>query len=113
SDDIRQATKVARAMITEYGMSDLMGTIAYGERDDVMLYQFGPGSKNKDYSEATAREIDDEVKRIISEQYKRARDLIESHTDRLDAIAEALLERETLGAPEIDALMAGQPLPPA
>jgi len=111
ADDFRKATQLARAMVTEWGMSDKMGPMAFGDREDA-LFQFGPISRHKDYSEETAREIDNEVRRIIHEQYARAREAIEANLERLDAIAEALLERETLDTEELDALMNGQPLPP-
>ena len=68
---------------------------------------------HKDYSEQTAKEIDDEVRRIINTQYDRAKFVIEEHREKLDAIAEALLERETLGREEIEAIMNGEDLPPA
>ena len=67
---------------------------------------------HKDYSEETAKEIDDEVRSIINAQYDRAKTVIEAHREKLDAIAEALLERETLGREEIEAIMAGRELPP-
>jgi cell division protease FtsH len=110
ADDFRKATQLARSMVTEWGMTKAMGPMAYGEKDDVM-FQFGPSSKHKDYSEQTAREIDNEVRRIIEAQYERARKIIEDNVDKLDAIAEALLERETLDAEELSALMEGRELP--
>ena len=110
-NDLQKATRYSRAMVMELGMSDKLGPLVYGEREDQM-FQMGPSFKSKDYSEETARQIDDEVRRIVKEQYDRARVLIEEHVDKLDAIAEALLERETLDAEELRALMAGEPLPP-
>jgi cell division protease FtsH len=111
TDDFRQATKLARSMVTEWGMSDKLGPMAWGERDESAMFQFGPAAKSRDYSEETAREIDNEVRRVISEQYTRARALIEENRAHLDAIAEALLERETLDQEELTALMKGEPLP--
>ncbi len=110
ADDFRKATQLARSMVTEWGMTKALGPMAYGEKDDVM-FQFGPAQKFKDYSEQTAREIDNEVRRIIEEQYSRARAIIEENIDKLDAIAEALLERETLDSEELTALMEGRELP--
>ncbi len=110
ADDFRKATQLARSMVTEWGMTKAMGPMAYGEKDDVM-FQFGPSQRNKDYSEQTAREIDNEVRRIIEVQYERARKILEENIDTLDAIAEALLERETLDAEELSALMEGRELP--
>jgi cell division protease FtsH len=111
SDDFRQATKLARAMVTEWGMSDALGPIAYGEREESAMFQFGPSARTKDYSEQTAREIDNEVRRIISDQYARARKLLEDNREKLDGIATALLERETLDHTELMAIMDGRPLP--
>jgi cell division protease FtsH len=110
ADDFRKATQLARSMATEWGMTKALGPMAYGDRDDT-LFQFGPPQRSRDYSEQTAREIDAEVRRIIDEQYGRARLIIEQNVDKLDAIAEALLERETLDSGEIAALMEGSELP--
>ncbi len=111
SNDIRQATNMARSMVTEYGMSKKLGPMAYGDKGEAALFQFGPAAKTQDYSEQTAREIDAEVRDIIETQYKRARGIVEENVDKLDALAHALLERETLGAAEINAVLAGEPLP--
>jgi cell division protease FtsH len=111
SDDIRKATQLARVMVTEWGMSETMGPMAYGDRDESALFQFGPASRLRDYSEDTAREIDREVRKIIAEQYDRAKKILADNPDKLDAIANALLERETLDHEEITALMEGNPLP--
>jgi cell division protease FtsH len=111
SNDFQKATQLARAMVTEWGMSQKLGPMAYGEREDQMFHM-GPSFRNKDYSEQTAQEIDAEVRRIIQEQYDRAKTLIETHMDKLDLIAESLLERETIDAAEIEAIMAGRELPP-
>jgi len=112
SNDFKQATQLAKAMVTEWGMSDKLGPMAYGEREDNPMLPFGPGVRHQDYSEMTAQEIDAEVRRIITEQYARARQLCQDNIDKLDAIAEALLERETLDSEELDALMDGRPMPP-
>jgi len=110
ADDFRQATELARAMVTEWGMSDKMGPLAYGKREESLL-PFMQGPTRGDYSEDTARQIDAEVHRIVVEQYKRAEELILGNREKLDAIANALLERETLDSQEIDAVMSGEPLP--
>ncbi|MFT3921523.1 MAG: ATP-dependent zinc metalloprotease FtsH [Myxococcales bacterium] len=112
SNDFKQATQLAKAMVTEWGMSDKLGPMAYGEREDNPMLPFGPGVRHQDYSEMTAQEIDAEVRRIITEQYARAKGLCKENMDKLDAIAEALLERETLDSEELDALMDGRPMPP-
>jgi len=112
SNDFKQATQLAKAMVTEWGMSEKLGPMAYGSSEDNPMLPFGPGVRHQDYSEMTAQEIDAEVRRIIQEQYARARSLCESSMDKLNAIAEALLERETLDSEELDALMDGRPMPP-
>jgi cell division protease FtsH len=112
SNDFKQATQLARAMVTEWGMSERLGPMAYGEREENPMLPFGPGMRHQDYSEQTAQEIDEEVRRIITTQYARARKLCEENSPKLNAIAEALLERETLDSEELDALMDDKPLPP-
>jgi cell division protease FtsH len=109
SDDFKKATQRARSMVTEWGMSDALGPLAYVEREES---GFLGASYHKEYSETTAKEIDAEVRRIINEQYKRARELVEVNRDKLDQIAQALLERETIGRPELDAIAEGRELPP-
>jgi cell division protease FtsH len=112
ANDFKQATSLARAMVTEWGMSDKLGPMAYGEREENPMLPFGPGMRHQDYSEITAQEIDAEVRRIITEQYARAKALCAAQLEKLDAIANALLERETLDSEELDALMEGRPMPP-
>jgi cell division protease FtsH len=109
-NDLQKVTRLARAMVTELGMSDKLGPLVYGERDDEM-FSMGPSIRQKEYSEQTAREIDDEVRRIVNVQYDRARKAIEENVDKLDAIAMALLERETIDAEELQAIMEGRELP--
>ncbi|HJL25741.1 MAG TPA: AAA family ATPase, partial [Polyangiaceae bacterium LLY-WYZ-15_(1-7)] len=109
ADDFKKATQRARSMVTEWGMSDKLGPLAYVEKEES---GFLGGSYHKEYSETTAKEIDTEVRRIITEQYDVARRLIEENRDKLDAIANALLERETIGRSELDAIAEGRPLPP-
>ncbi|MBX3268913.1 MAG: ATP-dependent zinc metalloprotease FtsH [Sandaracinaceae bacterium] len=109
SSDFSKATSLARKMVTSWGMSAL-GPLAFGERDD-SPFTMGPSFRSKEYSEQTAQEIDAEVKAIVQEQYDRAKALMTEHVDKLDAIAEALLERETLDREEIEALMEGRALP--
>ncbi|MFK7988760.1 MAG: ATP-dependent zinc metalloprotease FtsH [Sandaracinaceae bacterium] len=108
SDDFRKATSLARSMVTEWGMSEALGTLTYGEKEEAG-FMMGP-SKN-DYSERTAQDIDAEVRRIVREQYDRAMQILTDNRHQLDGIAEALLDRETLGRPEIEALMRGEELP--
>ncbi len=110
-DDIKRATRFARAMVCELGMSQKLGPIAYGEQEESVFLGREMATRRDDFSEATAREIDEEVRRIVEEQYERARKVIRENRDRLDRLAEALLERETLDAEEIQAALDGKELP--
>ncbi len=110
ADDFRQATNLARSMVTEWGMSERLGPLAYLEREESFL-PFMPGPRRGEYSEKTAREIDEEVHRIIMEQYNRVTSLLKSNQSKLENMAKALLERETLDAAEIIAVMEDRELP--
>ncbi len=110
--DIQQATQMARAMVCSFGMSDKLGMVQYGE-DNEYVFLGRDMVRGKDYSESTAREIDAEVKRIIDESYKTAMDLITSHRDKLQLIAAALLEYETLEGGQVEEIIkTGQLTPP-
>jgi cell division protease FtsH len=113
--DIQQATAYARAMVCQFGMSDKMGMILYGSDDDRFMGR--DLGRSKDYSEHTAQEIDAEVKRIIDEAYARAKRLIDEHRDKLELIAKALLEFETLDGQQVEDLIRtgkmSNPPPPA
>jgi cell division protease FtsH len=111
SDDIKRATRIARAMVCELGMSEKLGPIAYGENDENVFLGREMATRREDYSEENAREIDKEVRAIIDTQYTRARNVIVERRAEIDRLAQALLERETLDAEEIDAAMAGRELP--
>ncbi|MBV9656474.1 MAG: ATP-dependent zinc metalloprotease FtsH [Verrucomicrobia bacterium] len=100
SNDIRQATNTARRMVCEWGMSDKLGMVGYGEHEDY-VFLGRDISRSRDYSEATALEIDREVKRLCDEAYEKARQLISANRDKLEAIAKALLEFETLDGTQI------------
>ncbi len=110
SDDIKKATQLARAMVTQWGMSERMGPLAYIQKEDS---GFLGASYHKEYSETTAKEIDAEVRRIMGEQHSRVRKVGEGNREMLDRIAEAVLERETLGRAELKAIRNDDELPPA
>jgi len=111
SNDLQQATDWARRMVCKYGMSEKLGPVAYGdESGDVFLGR--DFVMHKDYSEQKAQEIDQEVSRILIDEYAQAKRLLLEHREKLDRIAEALLERETLERTDLDLLARGQPLPP-
>ena len=101
ASDIQQATNTARAMVTQWGMSDKLGMVLYGDSDEY-VFLGKEISQNKTYSEQTAQEIDTEVRRLIDEGYKLAKGLIEDNRDKLDLIANALLEYETLDGKQVE-----------
>ena len=98
--DIQQATSMARAMVMHYGMSDRLGMIQYGDAQEY-VFLGRDMMRSKDYSEATAQAIDAEVKRFIDEGYHRAKELITANRDKLEVIAKALLEYETLDGQQV------------
>jgi cell division protease FtsH len=106
SSDLRQVTKMARAMVTEYGMSEELGPRVYGEKQE-LVFLGREISEQRDYSDAIAEQIDREVRQIIDEEYQVAYHLLHSHRDKLELIAQRLLEVETLEADEFAALMEG------
>jgi cell division protease FtsH len=111
ANDLEQSTGWARRMVCEYGMSDALGPVAYGQKEgDVFLGRDMIVGRN--VSEKKSEEIDNEVARILSGAYQEARQLLLDHRNTLDRIAESLLERETLETKDLDLLLKGEPLPP-
>jgi cell division protease FtsH len=108
SNDIERATELARKMVCEWGMSDL-GPLTFGKKEE-QIFLGREIAQHQDYSEDTAIKIDQEVKRIVMEQYNRARQIISDNRDAMVRLAEALLERESLDAVEIRRIVAGLPL---
>ena len=104
SSDIQQATQIIRSMIMQYGMSDTIGPIAYGEENH-QVFLGRDFNRDRNYSEEVAGEIDREVRRYIEEAYEACRVIITENREKLDQIANALLERETLNASELEELM--------
>jgi cell division protease FtsH len=104
SGDIQQATQIARAMVCQYGMSDKLGMIQYGDNNEY-VFLGREMIRSKDYSERIAEEIDAEVKRIIDEGYNRAKDLIETYRDKLEMLAQKLLEYETLDGSQVEEIV--------
>ncbi|MEQ1882682.1 MAG: ATP-dependent zinc metalloprotease FtsH, partial [Burkholderiales bacterium] len=108
SNDFERATEMARRMVTQWGMSDHLGPMVYGENEgEVFLGRSITTHKN--VSEATMQQVDAEIRRIIDEQYGVARKLIEENREKVEAMAKALLEWETLDADQINDIMAGKP----
>jgi cell division protease FtsH len=110
-NDIEQATELAHKMVCEWGMSE-MGPLSFGKKEE-QIFLGREIAQHRDYSEATAIQIDNEVRRLVVSGYQRAKQIIEEHADGLVRIAETLLEREVLDGNEIKQLIAGVPLPPA
>jgi cell division protease FtsH len=111
SNDLLQATRMAREMICRYGMSEAIGPVSFDEEaGDVFLGRDFATRKN--YSEKTAEQIDEEVKRLLTKLYTEAKELLEAHRGVLDRIALALLERETLETSDLKVLVDGGTLPP-
>jgi cell division protease FtsH len=107
--DLRQATEIARRMVCEWGMSEKMGPLTYGHREE-HIYLGRDITRSEDYSEETAREIDKEIRRILNAAETRARDILTTNLDKLKKLGEELLEKETLAAEEIRELL-GLPQP--
>ena len=108
-NDIERATDIARNMVCEWGMSDL-GPLAYGKKEEA-IFLGREIAQHRDFSEDTALQIDREVKRIVNGGYEKAKNLLSTHKETLDNIAQALLVREVLDANEVRLLMEGKPLP--
>ncbi len=111
SNDIQRATDLARKMVCEWGMSENLGPVNYGKKDEE-IFLGREIQKHRDYSEKTAIEIDEEVQKIISKGMKRAETILRENIDILHRLSAALLEREILDAEEIDTIIKGEVLPP-
>ena len=112
SNDFERATALARDMVTRYGMTEALGPMVYAENEgEVFLGR--SVTKTTNMSETTMQKVDAEVRRIIDQQYKVARTLIEDNKDKMHAMAKALIEWETIDADQIDDIIAGkEPRPP-
>jgi cell division protease FtsH len=100
---------MARKMVCEWGMSEALGPLTYGKKEEA-IFLGKEFNRHQDYSEATALKIDAEIKRIVTEQYERATILLTEQRPALVRVAEALLEHEVLDAPQLKALIAGEPI---
>jgi cell division protease FtsH len=108
SNDFERATDLARRMVTQWGMSEELGPMVYGENDgEVFLGR--SVTTHKSVAETTMQKVDQEIRRIIDGQYTLARSLLESNRDKVEAMTKALLEWETLDADQLDDIMAGLP----
>jgi cell division protease FtsH len=111
-NDIEQATGLARKMVCEWGMSEELGPLTYGKKEE-MVFLGKEISSHKDYSEATAVMIDREIRNLVEGANVRAKQILAENRDKLEALAKALLEREILDGAEIDQVLRGEMLPPA
>ncbi len=111
SNDIERATDIARKMVCEWGMSEKMGPLTFGKKNE-QIFLGREIAQHRDYSETTAEMIDQEVKTIIAECEKKARTMITENMEKFEKIAYYLIERETLNGSEIDVIMRGEELPP-
>jgi cell division protease FtsH len=108
SNDFKRATEMARRMVTEWGMTDALGPMVYGENEgEVFLGR--QVTTHQNMSEETMKAVDKEVRVIIDQQYALARGLLEDNRDKVEVMAKALLEWETIDAHQIDDIMSGRP----
>ena len=110
-NDIERATGLARRMVTQFGMSELIGPLAVGDKEQE-IFLGREFAQRREISERTAQMVDDEVKRLIDEAYARASTILSANRELLDRIAQALLDRETIDREDLDRLVKNQPLPP-
>ena len=111
SNDFERATEIARSMVTRYGMSDEMGPMVYGE-NDAEIFLGRSVTTQKNVSESTMQKVDEEIRKIIDAQYAVARKLLEDNRDKVEVMAKALLELETIDSDQISDIMAGRPVRP-
>jgi cell division protease FtsH len=108
-NDIRQATEMARRMVTEFGFSEKLGPLRYTDNQEEIFLGHAV-TQQKHVSDATARLIDEEVRRLIDDAEEKAREILEAHRGDLETLAAALLEYETLSGDEVQALLRGEPV---
>jgi len=108
ANDFERATEIARRMVTQWGMSDSLGPMVYGENEGE-IFLGRSITTHKNVSEATMQKVDQEIRRVIDEQYSLSRRLLEENRDKVEAMAKALLEYETIDADQINDIMAGMP----
>ena len=110
ASDLDQVTRIARSMVTRFGMSEKLGPMVFGQRQE-MIFLGREIHEQRDYSEETAAQIDEEVRRIVDEGYRMSREALETHLDKLQLVAHALLERESLSRDEFETLFETGELP--
>jgi cell division protease FtsH len=117
SNDLERVTRMARAMVTRLGMSEQLGPMVYGQKEE-LIFLGREISEQRDYSEAVAEQIDQEVRRLVNDAYTRARQVLLEYRDKLDTVAQRLLEVETIGREEFESIFpppvpknSGTPIP--
>jgi cell division protease FtsH len=110
SDDLDKVTKLARSMVKRYGMSEKLGPLVYGRKEELVFLGKEIGEQ-RDYSEAMAESIDEEIRDFVTSAYDQAKQVLREHREDLDRVTRHLLERETLSADEFQAAVEGRPLP--
>jgi cell division protease FtsH len=110
-NDILRATEIARKMVCEWGMSEKLGPLSFGQKEE-QIFLGKEFARHRDYSEEVAISIDKEIMKIVADNFELAKRVMSEHRDAVERIAQALLERETLDAKEIEALIEGRELPP-
>jgi cell division protease FtsH len=110
SNDIERVTEMARMMVTRYGMSQKLGLVALGRKEE-LVFLGREISEQRNYSDEIAYEIDKEVRALVDEAYERAKEILTTYKDKLIEISELLIEKETLDAPDFEALFEGMPRP--
>jgi len=108
-NDIKRATELAKLMVTEWGMSETVGPVNYSESEET-LFLGREITRTRNHSEATAVEIDREVRRILQNAYERSRSLLTAHRDKLEQLKEALVAHEVLNRKEVEGILAGREL---
>jgi cell division protease FtsH len=104
-NDLERATELVRKMITEYGMSEVLGPITFGRRQDQQVFLGRDIARDRNYSEEVAYSIDKEVRRLIEDAHAKTEEMLKSNLDKLHLIAKALIERETLEGEELQQLL--------
>ncbi|HXF70648.1 MAG TPA: ATP-dependent zinc metalloprotease FtsH [Thermoflexus sp.] len=107
AEDLERVTELARAMVTRYGMSEKLGPMVFGKKEE-LIFLGKEIAEQRDYSDAVAQEIDAEVRRLVMEAYERAKRILTEHRDKLEAVAQKLIEIETLDAETFRAIMEGR-----
>jgi cell division protease FtsH len=105
SNDLERATRMARAMVTQYGMSEVLGNRTFGKKEE-LVFLGREISEQRNYSDEVAEQIDAEVRRIIDRAYFRAKETLTTYRDKLDTLSQLLMETETVDKQQFDALFA-------